>query len=97
MDEITARKEAAEKENTLLRREVQKIGAEIDEYRRVHQEDVRKIKGLQDDLARATGEIQALKETIRQMKNEDDGKRKLLKRYENPNTPGDTSWNDKRR
>ena len=42
LDEIAARKEAAEKENTLPRREVQKIGAEIDEYRR-ERESIRKM------------------------------------------------------
>ena len=45
---------------------------------------------------RLTGEVNALNEAIRRLISEG-GDGKLLRRYENPNNPRDTSWNDKRK
>ena len=51
---------------------------------------------LKNDLVRLTGEINALNETIRRIVNEG-GNGGLLRRYENPNTTGDTAWNGSRK
>ena len=45
---------------------------------------------------RLTGEVNALNEAIRRLISEG-GDGKLLRRYENPNNPRDTSWNGKRK
>ena len=71
MDEMEAQVEAIERENALMRLEIQRMRAEMDKYRRARLENVRKKEYLQGELARATGEIRALQETIRQMKDED--------------------------
>ena len=97
MDEKTVRKRASEKECTLLRRELQKCRAEISESRQTNRKQECQIVYLYDEIARLKGEVRALKEALRQATSERDGKERHLKRYENSNTPGDTSWNDKRK
>ena len=97
MDEKTVRKRASEKECTLLRRELQKCRAEISESRQTNRKQECQIVYQENEITRLKGEVRALKEALRQATSERDGKERHLKRYENSNTPGDTSWNDKRK
>ena len=64
--------------------------------RSIIQEKDGEIAALKNDNIRLTGEVNALNEAICRLTNEG-GDGKLLRRYENPNNPGDTSWNDKRK
>ena len=91
-----ARMAALEKQVLLLRGDLQKAYGEIAECRSIIQEKDDEIAALKNDNIRLTGEVNALNEAIRRITDEG-GDGKLLRRYENPNNPGDTSWNDKRK
>ena len=91
-----ARMAALEKQVLLLRGDLQKAYREIAECRSIIQEKDGEIAALKNDNIRLTGEINALNEAIRRLASEG-GDSRLLRRYENPDNPGDTSWNDKRK
>ena len=91
-----ARMAALEKQVLLLRADLQRAYGEIAECRRIIQEKDDEIAALKNDNVRLTGEVNALNEAMRRLASEG-GDGKLLRRYENPNNPGDTSWNDRRK
>ena len=91
-----ARMAALEKQVHLLRADLQRAYGEIAKCRRIIQEKDDEIAALKNDNIRLTGEVNALNEAMRRLANEG-GDGKLLRRYENPHNPGDTSWNDKRK
>ena len=91
-----ARMAALEKQVLLLRGDLQKAYREIAECRSIIQEKDKEIAALKNDNIRLTGEVNALNEAMRRLASEG-GDSRLLRRYENPDNPGDTSWNDKRK
>ncbi len=91
-----ARMAALEKQVLLLRGDLQRAYGEIAECRRIIQEKDDEIAALKNDNIRLTGEVNALNEAMRRLASEG-GDGKLLRRYENPHNPGDTSWNDRRK
>ena len=87
---------ALEKQMLLSRGDLQRAYREIAECRSIIQEKDEEIAALKNDNIRLTDEVNALNEAMRRLANES-GDGKLLRRYENPNNPGDTSCNDKQK
>ena len=96
LPDTKARMAALEKQVLLLRCDLQKAHGEIAECHSIIQEKDGEIAALKNDNIRLTGEVNALNEAMRRLAGEG-GDGRLLRRYENPHNPGDTSWNDKRK